>query len=260
MRVHGDDVSAVTDGIGGGEAGRDFLRHLAGCRPFDAALVDYDAIDGGERVHVVSESGVEDAAFAVAENHQAGLIHAGAFVGRVRVRRGEDGHVFAGTFEIGVELVALVHPDFGETLDDRVFGIADGHLIGNAIAVHASGAGRGVGGELAILIDPVGAGLFVATAPAADADHLVEGVPAAEGVIGGVHDDDAATVFHVLLEGIFEGLRPAVVGRVVVPDDDLGFAPLGFEGAEIRAGGRSGDDVDLEEAGFIEHFFEHGRG
>jgi len=104
----------------------------------------------------------------------------------------------------------------------------------------------------------VGAGLFGAIAPAANADHFVERVPGTEGVIGRVHDDYAAAVFDVLFEGVFEGLGPAVIGSVVIPDDDLIFAPLGLESGEVGSGGRGGDDVDLEKAGFVEFFLEDG--
>src|ERR1039458_2801014 len=68
---------------------------------------------------------------------------------------------------------------------------------------------------------------FVPSPPAADTDHLVERFPAGECVVSGVHDHQAAALLHVLLEGGFQILRPAVVGSVVVEDDGRVLLEIG---------------------------------
>src|ERR1019366_1887559 len=130
----------------------------------------------------------------------------------------------------------------------------------HAVAVSTGVAGRRVGDQLSILVVPERARLFVASPPAADADHLVERLPAGEGVVGGVDDDQAAALPDVLLEGSFDLLRPAVVRRIVIQYDGRVLLEIGLEAADAAIRRRRGHHVHLEEAGLLELLLQHRSG
>src|SRR5215472_11855830 len=65
---------------------RYFLRHFAGGRPLRAAQERGDEPDALHGRNVVSQRGVEDAALAVLDYHQHGLVLAGPAIARLRVR------------------------------------------------------------------------------------------------------------------------------------------------------------------------------
>jgi hypothetical protein len=99
---------------------------------------------------------VEDPSLSVGEDHQHGLVAAGALVVRVGMSGCEHSHVFSGTTKPCVELVGGMRPDVRKALHDRVFGLTGRDLEGKAIAMGTSGAGRGVGDQLAVLEVPEG--------------------------------------------------------------------------------------------------------
>ena len=66
--------------------------------------------------------------------------------------------------------------------------------------MRTSGPWRGVRDQLAVLEVPEGSCRFVSIPPSADSRHLIEGRPIGKRIVGGMNDDKAAAIFHVLLE------------------------------------------------------------
>jgi hypothetical protein len=246
---------------GGGEVGGDGLRDLAGGGPFGAALKrgdEGDAAHGGGIGADVAERGVEDAAGAEGDGEENGFVAAGR-CGRdgLVVGGGEDGEVFGGAAEAVVEFVGGVTEGRRKAAGDGVVGFADVDCEGVDGAVVAAATGRGIADDFIVPIDPR-APAFVATFPAAEAaDGVVVG-PVGKGVAGGVNDDEAAALADVVDEGGFRFGGPGVAG--VVGDDDGVAGEVGAEGGHVAAFGRRDGDVDGEETGVGERFFEEGRG
>ena len=105
---------------------------------------------------------------------------------------------------------------------------------------------------------PGGAGGFRAAAPAADADHFVEGGPIGEGVVCAVNDYKAAAVFDELIELLAEIGGP--VWTVVIHDDDFVFGEVWMEIGEVFIGAGRGGDGDLENSGVVEFLFQDAGG
>ena len=145
----------------------------------------------------------------------------GAVVGRIGEGRREDGHVRARAAQVRVEFVALVHPDGRQAAGHGVIGHAGPDRVRRPPSVRGARPVGRVLHELVVLVVPVRPGRHRPPAPAADADHLVVGLPARERVVGRVDDDDAAAGRDVLLERRAQRRRPALVRRVVVEDDGL---------------------------------------
>jgi len=120
-----------------------------------------------------------------------------------------------------------------------------------------AGPGDGAGRELAVTEEPVRPGLLLARAPATDAGHLVERMPAGKGVVGGVHRYQPAAAVHERLERPLQRRRPAFVRRVVVHDHRLVLRELRFEGREVAAGGWCGHDGHGKQAGLLERLLQH---
>src|SRR5207253_590478 len=96
---------------------------------------------------------------------------------------------------------------------DRVFAVARFHDEGKVLAVRAS-ATPGVLLDLGVAPAEHGAGLIVASAPAADADHLVVLEPVGKRVVGSVHANKAPALADVLLKRLLRRLGPLVVAVV----------------------------------------------
>ena len=103
--------------------------------------------------------------------------------------------------------------------------LADGQLEGTLGAMCSAGAGRHVADYLPVLPIQVGAVLFIAAAPTAHADDLVEFFPFWKGIAGGMEDNHSASVGHVLFKRCL-GFRGPFVARVVAHNQ--------FIGGEIR--------------------------
>lgn len=255
MAFEGDGVDGGFGGevfgeVGGAGAG-------AGGGPFGAALEGFVEAEAEHGVVGVAEGGVEDAAFAVVDDHQAGFFDCG----QVGSGGGEDGDVFGGAAEAAVEFVLGVEPAVGEAFGDGVvlgLDFDDEFVLG---AVGAAFAGGGVAEEFAVFDVKPGAGFFIAPAPAADADDAVVFGPVAEGVVSSVDGDEAAAVFDVGFEGGADGVRPGLA--VVVGDDDVVGGEVGVPGGPGVFGGafgRGGGDGDGEGAGGFEGVAEDGGG
>ena len=98
-------------------------------------------------------------------------------------------------------------------------------------AVAATGAGSGILGPDRLAQAQIGAGFFVAPAPAAQTDHRIILGPVGERIVGGVVGNEAAAVFHKGEKGGVDLGRPALA--VIIGDNDrigrkIG-APLGPE-------------------------------
>lgn len=235
----------------------DLLGDFSGRRPFRAALERRDEADAFHRVVGVSHRRVEHAAFTVVDREDHRFVRAAAAGLGIGPTRGEHGHVLGRAAKPVVQFVLGVEPDGGHALRDRVVAVANDDLKLVLRAVAAAVAFGLVAHELVVLEIDIGTGLFVASAPAAEADDLVVLLPVAEGVVGGVDDDEPATVLDVPDEILLHVLWPG--SAVVVGDDDLVVGELGIPAGEILARGR-GRDVDRKEAGFFEGPLEDRRG
>jgi hypothetical protein len=154
---------------------------------------------------------MEHTSLAVTEHHQLRLVAPGAVVRRIGMRGCQHRHVAARPPHQRVQLVALVHPHRRQATRDRMVRVAHRHLERQPLSMAARLARRSVRRQLAVLVEPVRAGGFGAIAPAADANHLVECLPARERVVGGVNDHDTAAVCHVALERRLQLGRPPIV-------------------------------------------------
>src|SRR5207247_4696772 len=85
-----------------------------------------------------------------------------------------------------------------------------------AVSVTAGAARRVVGSEFAFLEIPKWTSPFGTITPSANPDHFVEGFPAGECIVRGVHANKTAAIFHILLECFFQIGRPAIIGGIVV--------------------------------------------
>ena len=97
--------------------------------------------------------------------------------------------------QVRVQLVVAVHPDFGQAAHDRMGGLANDDRERHALAVAARGPRHRVRDERVVAVVPIGPRVFVARAPAADAEHLVVGSPAGKRVVGRMHADQSAAAF-----------------------------------------------------------------
>src|SRR5947208_16785360 len=113
------------------------------------------------------------------------------------MRGGEYSHVFAGAPQSSVEFIGSMHPHGRKALGDGVIGHDDFYLEGTARAVRSGFTRARIGNSFAVLDIPQRPGVLVATAPAADADHAIELRPFSKGVVGGMHDNQAATVLDI---------------------------------------------------------------
>src|SRR5947209_15431365 len=95
-------------------------------------------------------------------------------IGRIGVRGGKYCHVLTWPAQIRVKLVARVHPLFRQASRNGVIRDPIDHSERVARAVAAREARSGIGNQLPTLIVEMRAGLFVAAAPPAHADHKVE--------------------------------------------------------------------------------------
>jgi hypothetical protein len=73
-----------------------------------------------------------------------------------------------------------------------------------------------------------------------------------------VNRDQSSAAFHVTLERRFELGRPALVGRVVVQDDDSVGREIRRELREVAAGRRRRDRAHIEKIDLAEDALEHG--
>src|SRR5579871_2321589 len=185
--IHRGDVRPVGDRIGAGKRRGDRLRHLARRGPLRAALQRDDKPDATQRVDIVTEGRVKDSALTVAEHHEDRLVMTAAVVLRIGVRRCQHRHVFTRPAQAVIKLVALVHPYTRQSLGDGMVVILNRNREGHAVPVAAGGPGFVVRYQAAILKIPEGAGLLISSPPSADSDHLVEGAPTGERVVGSMH-------------------------------------------------------------------------
>ena len=75
--------------------------------------------------------------------------------------------------------------------------------------------------------------MLIASAPAADANHLIVGSPFGKGVVGRMDADESATFAHVFLECHFGFFPPRFA--VVIAHDNFVVGEIGFETREIFA-------------------------
>ena len=226
---------------------------------------------------------MKDAAFLIVDGHEHGFVATGFFEFCGVAGGGEDGHVFGGAAEVGVAFVGGVEPKVGQAFGDGVVLVPHGDEEFVLRAVLAAGAGGGVADELAfVVIVNIGAVFFVSVAPAAEADHEVKLHPIWPAIIGGMDDDEAAAVGHVLLEAEPGGRGPCGGFPPEVADHDLVFGEVGMEvRIRLRFGGFFGvadagegepcglalglpdgagaGDVDGEEAGVFQVLAHHDR-
>ena len=143
----------------------------------------------------VAERGVEDTPLAVRDGHEQRFLLPAAtlFPGRHGARK--DGHVFRRTTQPVVELVLAVHERGGQAGHDRMSRGARGQHELMLLAVAAARAGRGIQNPFALTPAQIRSALFVASAPAAHADHFVVGFPFRKRIVRRVdtHEASAAT-------------------------------------------------------------------
>src|SRR5262245_25558473 len=120
--------------------------------------------------------------------------------------------------------------------------IADGHLERVLLSVMTSGPGSGIANEPSVFETNIGPASLIASAPAAQADHLVICRPIGEGIIGSVIGDKAASVAHIFLECGLRLFRPlaAATEVAVVGDDNFVGGKIGLERAHVGAFWRRG--------------------
>src|SRR5579864_7943387 len=130
------------------------------------------------------------------------------------------------------------------------------------LVVVAGGAWLGFLNEISRFEMDVRAALFVAAAPAAQADHLVIGCPSREGIVGGVIADEASAVAHECFEGGFGLVRPlaATAEIAVVRYHYFVGGKVRLEAAHVFALGRRGSDIYLELPGAFQDFFQNRSG
>lgn len=236
------------------------MSDFTGGGPFGSALKggdEGDAAHGGGIAADVAERGVKNPAFAVGDGEEDGFVAAGAGADGFIVGGGKDGEVFGGAAEAVVEFVGGVEKGGREIASDGVVGFTDVDDEGVNGGMIAAAAGGRVTDDFFIPIDPR-TPAFVAAFPATEtADGVVFG-PVGKSVAGGVDDDETAAATHVIDEGGFRVGGPGVAG--VVGDDDGVIGKGGAESGHVGAFGRRNGDVDGEEAGVGERFFEEGRG
>ena len=127
-------IGGEVGGVGGGEG--DF----GGGGEFGAALEGDLEGEAGHGEWAVSDDGVEDAAFAEVDDEEDGFVFVGAAGLGVGEGGSEDGDVFAGAAEFGVEFIGGVSEGLGEAFHDGVVGFAgfeeEGVLgaVGSAVA------------------------------------------------------------------------------------------------------------------------------
>src|ERR1700760_3250845 len=110
-----------------------------------------------------------------------------------------------------------------------MFRRTDRHLERDPQTMVSSAPGLVIGCELAVLVVPVWTRLLIAPPPTTNAYHLVICLPAVKGIIGCMHSNEASAVPHVFFEGCLQVGRPPILRSIVVEDDDLISAPVGFE-------------------------------
>src|SRR5262249_16424145 len=149
----------------------------------------------------------------------------------------------------------LMHPDFRQSFRDRVSRVTNRQLKWQSIPMAAGLSGRVVRDQFAILVVPERASLFSSAAPTANADHLVEGLPARKCIVGGVNYHQSSALVHVLLKGAPGFPRPPFIGSVIVHDYGFISAEIGLElgRSALRRGGL---DCNLEETGLLELFLQ----
>src|SRR5690348_11987631 len=114
-----------------------------------------------------------------------------------------------------------------------------------------------IGNELTVLEIPQWTRPFRTSSPPAHADHFIESGPTGERIIGGMHAYEAATAGNVVLERRLQFHRPPLIRSIVVEDDGLVFRKVRPEPAEVTAGRRGGDNIDLKQSGLFELFCEY---
>ena len=126
----------------------------------------------------------------------------------------------------------------------------------------ATAFGGGVAHDLTIDgVEPSAILDELAPAPTTDRDHLVVFFPLAEGIVGSVDADKAATVFHELDEaflGLFGPHLAIVVAQNGVMSGEVGFPsiPVFF----LSSFGGAGGDGDRKGPAGLECFLEHWSG
>src|SRR5579859_5912447 len=115
------------------------------------------------------------------------------------------------------------------------------------LAVVAGGAWLGFLNEISRFEMDVRAALFVAAAPATQADHLVIRRPSRKGVVGCVIADEASAVAHECFEGGFGLVRPlaAAAEIAVVRHHYFVGGKVRFEAAHVFALGRRSSHIHL---------------
>ena len=196
---------------------------------------------------------VEHAPLAMVDDDQ----HRFVAIGDIGAGSGEDLHVPGRATELVVEFVLHVQPDRRHPRRNRMPGVTHDHREGPLSAMVSTGAGGIVAHRSALVVEvDVGAAAFVATPPAAEADHLVVGRPRGERVVGGVNRHEAPTASDVRLEGL-PGLLWPIGGAVPEVAHDHGVS------GEVRAKGGiwplrcMGDDVDGEQARLFKGRLHH---
>src|SRR5262245_27158730 len=97
----------------------------------------------------------------------------GAVVCRIGICRSEHGHVLPGSAQPGIHFVALMDPDFRQTIGDGMI-VANRDLKRYAQSMAAGGSRSGVGSHSAVLPIPERSGTLTSAAPASHANHLVK--------------------------------------------------------------------------------------
>lgn len=119
----------------------------------------------------------------------------------------------------------------------------------------ASLARRWVRNKLAVPKTEIGAGLLVAPTPSAQADHFIVGRPLGEGVVRGMHGDEAASVPDKLCERVLSFPDPRF--PVVIGNEDAILGEIRLEHAHVPAFGRRGGDIHFEQPVLLQNLHEH---
>ena len=200
---------------------------VAGGGPFGAALEGFVKTAAEHGVVGMAEGGVEDAALAIVDGQEIGLLLA------IEIRHGggEHGDVFSGTAKMAVKLILSMAPAGGKTAGDGVIGGLDFHHKLVLRPVGTAFARRGVAEEAAVFDVEPGAGFFIAPAPTTDADHAIVLGPGTKGIVGSMDGDKTTAIFDVVVEGGAHGFGPILA--IVIADDDI-------VGGEVRPPGIPG--------------------
>ena len=131
----------------------------------------------------------------------------------------------------------------------RIGGLENEFVLGAMATAISLG---GVANHITVVETDVRAILFGTASPASEADHLVVFGPLREGVVGGMHDDQAAAVFNIIHKVLLGFHGPW--GAVVVGNNQCVVGEFRTEifGVLWTTGG----DINLKKISFFKAFLE----